>query len=230
MAGIYKSLYNIAVDGSGNIFLLLYDGSYKIKKYSSTGEFISEYIPDGAINTFTLYNNHLYFTTVNGLYKLDTNFNIISHFSEAPDGGGSMGIAVSDSGKVFYTFYNGSYASYIARISSSFELEKVSTIAESFGPQPKSLQVYNNFLYTIISGQLVKFSPDFSDDTISYEVAGSLSSGYGDYFFIFEGHLYTTTGEAGIYKYDLHGNFSGSYLSSGSGQGQVSRPAGIFIK
>lgn len=229
MAGTYKSLYDVAVDGSGNIFLLLYDGSYKIKKYSSTGEFISEYIPENSINTFTLYNNHLYFTTSNGLYKLDTSFNIISHFSEAPDAGGSMGIAVSDSGKVFYTFYNGSYASYIARISSSLKLEKVATICESFGPQPKGLQYYNGSLYTIISGQLVKFSPNFSEDTISYDVVGDLSSGCGNYFFIFEGHLYTT-GDSKIYKYDLHGNLSNTYLSSGSEQGQVSSPDGIFIK
>lgn len=216
----------VVVDNSGYMYISICEnGVDYIKKYSPAGEYVSSYTSDSDIGFLYYYDNYLYFTNSYGLYKTDTDFNIINRAGNTREFWCEFGLGVVVSGeKLFVIYTNSTYSYYIARLDLDLNLEAVSI----FENANYGIGCYGGEIYAQVNGVgLVKTDASFSGETAEYEV---VNGGFHASYFTIDtsGNIYASSGI--ISKYSLDGSLIKDYLTVGSADGQVSGPIGIFIK
>lgn len=231
MAGM-GGIYSIVVDSAGNIYITkTMSSNYGIQKYSSAGAAgASVQIPDGYECMWITIdgNDNIYAVHSGGLNKYSTGLSLLSSISKEFT---AKGIC-TDETYIYILYTDLTYSHKISKYNLS--LNHIATATFSGYNVSAGVDYYNGYIYANLYNtdtgnyDTVKFSADFTDGlTISPSVLIS-SSSESNFLKVNNTGIYLA--QSVVEQYSLTGEYVASPWESGSAEGQVSGPIGIFIK
>lgn len=231
MAGA-NSIYSIVADSAGNIYITKTMGSnFGIQKYNSAGVAgTSVQIADGYECMWITIDgsDNIYAVHSNGLNKYDSGLNLLDSITKE-----FIAKGICTDGDYLYILYTDlTYSHKIAKYDFSLNLQATGNFTGynvSEGVDYNNGYIYAN-LYNTDTGnyETVKFSSDFADEeTIS---PTTIITTLDDSNFLKVNGTGIFLSQAVVEQYSLSGAYVASPWESGSADGQVSGPIGIFIK